>query len=78
MLQAEKKSKGRILYAENWIYAPSIQKEREIIEKTGAQVLWIHAAQLALPYHLAVLHGCLDHSRAHRIDVDMIFPNFFG
>jgi predicted dehydrogenase len=43
MLQAEKKSKGRILYAENWIYAPAIQKEREIIEKTGAQVLWIHA-----------------------------------
>ncbi len=25
MLEAEKKSKGRILYAENWIYAPSIQ-----------------------------------------------------
>lgn len=33
MLQAEKKSKGRILYAENWVYAPSIQKEREILEK---------------------------------------------
>jgi predicted dehydrogenase len=28
-------------YAENWIYAPAIQKEREIIEKTGAQVLWM-------------------------------------
>jgi len=26
-------------YAENFVYAPSIQKEREIIEKTGAQVL---------------------------------------
>lgn len=26
-------------YAENYVYAPSIQKEREIIEKTGAQVL---------------------------------------
>ena len=45
MLKAEKKSKGRILYAENWIYAPSVQKEREIIEKTGAQVLWIHAEE---------------------------------
>ena len=32
MLAAESKSKGKILYAENWIYAPSIQKEREIIE----------------------------------------------
>lgn len=26
-------------YAENYIYAPSIQKEREIIEKTNAQIL---------------------------------------
>ena len=32
MLAAEKKSKGRILYAENWVYAPSIQRERDIIE----------------------------------------------
>ncbi|MBN2302588.1 MAG: Gfo/Idh/MocA family oxidoreductase [Lentisphaerae bacterium] len=28
-------------YAENFVYAPSIQKEKEIIEKTGAQVLRI-------------------------------------
>ncbi|MDY7009168.1 MAG: Gfo/Idh/MocA family oxidoreductase [Planctomycetota bacterium] len=26
-------------YAENYVYAPSIQKEREIVEKTGAQIL---------------------------------------
>ena len=26
-------------YAENFIYAPSVQKEREILEKTGAQIL---------------------------------------
>ncbi len=45
MLEAERKSKGRILYAENWIYAPSIQKEREILAKTGAQILWIHAEE---------------------------------
>ncbi|HNY77741.1 MAG: Gfo/Idh/MocA family oxidoreductase [Sedimentisphaerales bacterium] len=45
MLKAEAKSKGKILYAENWIYAPSIQKEREIIEKTGAQILWIHGEE---------------------------------
>jgi predicted dehydrogenase len=45
ILEAEKKSKGRILYAENWIYAPSIQKEREIIEKTGAQILWIYGEE---------------------------------
>jgi len=45
MLEAEKKSKGTILYAENWVYAPSIQKEREIIEKTGAQILWMHGEE---------------------------------
>ena len=28
-------------YAENWIYAPAVQKEREIVEKTGAQILWM-------------------------------------
>ncbi len=42
MLDAEKQSKGLILYAENWIYAPAIQKEREILEKTGAQITWMH------------------------------------
>ncbi len=45
MLNAEKESKGQIMYAENWIYAPAIQKEREVIEKTGAQILWIQAQQ---------------------------------
>jgi predicted dehydrogenase len=45
MLDAEEKSKACILYAENWVYAPSIQKEREIIEKTGAQVLWLHGEE---------------------------------
>jgi predicted dehydrogenase len=45
LLDSEKKSKGRILYAENWVYAPSIQKEREIIEKTQAQILWMHGEE---------------------------------
>lgn len=45
MLDAEKSSKGKILYAENWVYAPSIQKEREIVEKTGAQILWMHGEE---------------------------------
>jgi predicted dehydrogenase len=36
------RQRGVVLaYAENWIYAPAIQKEREIIEKTGAQILWM-------------------------------------
>ena len=29
----------RVCYAENWVYAPAIQKEREIVTKTGAQIL---------------------------------------
>ncbi|MFC2080935.1 Gfo/Idh/MocA family protein [Bacteroidota bacterium] len=45
MLDAEKASEGSIMYAENWIYAPAVQKERELIEKTGAQVLWIQGQQ---------------------------------
>lgn len=45
MLKAEQESAGVIFYAENWIYAPAIQKEREIIEKTKAQILWIQAQQ---------------------------------
>ncbi|MHC4516944.1 MAG: Gfo/Idh/MocA family protein, partial [Planctomycetota bacterium] len=45
MLEAEKKSKGQILYAENWVYAPSIQKEREILKKTGAQIVWTHGEE---------------------------------
>jgi predicted dehydrogenase len=36
------RARGVVLaYAENWIYAPAVQKEREIIEKTGAQILWM-------------------------------------
>lgn len=45
MMEAEKKSSGRIMYAENWIYAPSVQKERDILEKTGAQILWMHGEE---------------------------------
>jgi len=53
MLAAEAKSKGQILYAENWVYAPSIQKEREIIEKTGAQILWMHGEEAHSGSHAA-------------------------
>jgi len=45
MIAAEAKSKACICYAENWVYAPAIQKEREIIEKTAAQILWIHGEE---------------------------------
>lgn len=45
MLDAEKAGSGRIFYAENWIYAPAIQKERELLQKTGAQILWMHGEE---------------------------------
>ncbi len=45
ILEAEHASKGRLLYGENWVYAPSVQKEREILEKTGGQILWIHGEE---------------------------------
>ncbi|HEX4038138.1 MAG TPA: Gfo/Idh/MocA family oxidoreductase [Acidobacteriaceae bacterium] len=33
---------GRLIgYAENWIYAPAIQKETELVTKSGAQILWM-------------------------------------
>ncbi|MBN1107896.1 MAG: Gfo/Idh/MocA family oxidoreductase [Bacteroidales bacterium] len=45
MIDAEKKSKGRIMYAENWVYAPSVIKEKDMLEKTKAQILWIHGEE---------------------------------
>lgn len=45
MLAAEATSTARILYAENWVYAPTIQKEREILEKTKGQILWMHGEE---------------------------------
>lgn len=45
MLEAEAAGSGRILYAENWVYAPAIQKEREILEKTKGQILWMHGEE---------------------------------
>ncbi len=45
MLEAEKNSTGVIMYAENWVYAPAIQKERELLQKTGAQIIWMHGEE---------------------------------
>ena len=45
MLEAEAASRGRIFYAENWVFAPVIQKEVEIISKTKAQLLWVIAEE---------------------------------
>ena len=39
MLKAEEKSEGKIFYAEDWVYAPSIQKEVEILKESHGQIL---------------------------------------
>src|SRR5262249_34130910 len=41
MLEAARRRGVVLAYAENWIYAPAVQKEREIVEKTDAQILWM-------------------------------------
>jgi predicted dehydrogenase len=40
ILAAARESGRKICYAENWVYAPAIQKEREILVKSGGQILW--------------------------------------
>ena len=53
IIEAENNGKGRLLYAENWIHMPSIQKEREILEKTGGQILWMHGEEAHSGSHAA-------------------------
>lgn len=45
IVEAEKKSSARLYYAENWLYAPVVQKEAEIIRKTKPQILWMIAEE---------------------------------
>jgi len=56
------KSKKRLCYAENWIYAPAIQKEAEIITKNKGQILWAlggqsHSGSLSPAYGIWRLSG---------------------
>jgi predicted dehydrogenase len=41
ILVAAREAGKQVCYAENWVYAPAIQKEREILVKSGGQILWI-------------------------------------
>lgn len=41
ILAAARDAGKLICYAENWVYAPAVQKEREILVKSGAQILWV-------------------------------------
>jgi predicted dehydrogenase len=62
IIAAALKSKKRLCYAENWIYAPAIQKEAEIITKTKGQILWAlggqsHSGSLSPAYGIWRLSG---------------------
>lgn len=45
ILAAATASGKKVCYAENWVYAPAVQKEREILVKSGAQILWMRGEQ---------------------------------
>jgi len=62
IIAAALKSKKKLCYAENWIYAPAIQKEAEIITKTKGQILWAlgggsHSGSLSPAYGIWRLSG---------------------
>jgi predicted dehydrogenase len=41
VLEAARKAGRQIGYAENWVYSPALAKEREILTKSGGQILWM-------------------------------------
>ncbi len=41
ILEAARRAQRQVCYAENWVYAPAVAKEREILVKTGGQLLWM-------------------------------------
>ena len=62
IITAALKSKKKLCYAENWIYAPAVQKEVEIITKTKGQILWAigdqsHSGSLSPVYGIWRLSG---------------------
>ena len=73
LLKAERSSRGRICYAENWVYAPGIQKEKEIIEKTGAQIIWMHGEESHSGSH-SPFYGIWSHSGGGSIMGKAVHP----
>jgi predicted dehydrogenase len=45
IIDAAQVSGKTICYAENWVYAPAIQKECDIVTNSGAQILWMMGNQ---------------------------------
>jgi predicted dehydrogenase len=61
VVEAARRHRVVLAYAENWIYAPAIQKEREILEKTDAQILWMLGGESHSGSHSAT-YGIWRHS----------------
>ncbi len=45
IIAAARKNQRKLCYAENWIYAPVVQKEAEILAKGKGQILWALGGQ---------------------------------
>ena len=73
LLDAEAKSAGLICYAENWVYAPGIQKEKEILEKSGAQIIWMHGEEAHSGSH-SPFYGIWAHSGGGSIMGKAVHP----
>ncbi len=41
ILDAARMAKKKVMYGENWVYSPSIQKEVEILRSAKSQILWM-------------------------------------
>src|SRR5260370_13588573 len=41
IMSVAREARKQVCYAENWVYAPAIDKEREILAKSGGQILWL-------------------------------------
>jgi predicted dehydrogenase len=62
IIGAALKSKKKLCYAENWVYAPAVQKEAEILAKAKGQILWAlgdqsHSGSLSPAYGIWKLSG---------------------
>jgi len=73
LLNGELKSQGKICYAENWVYAPGIQKRKEIIEKTDAQIIWMHGEESHSGSH-SPFYGIWSHSGGGSIMGKAVHP----
>lgn len=45
IISAWQKSGKKVCYAKNWVYAPAVQKEAEILSKSKGQILWAVGCQ---------------------------------